>query len=611
VKIIGKLIFVFILLSSSFSTFGQCFGFLNEQFPSEIIEVHLEMSFERNREDLINKAKEDLKIKLRTEMSEKILSTVKSQTTSEVVETNNKFSSYFDSHVDIQSSSNLSYGNFSFCEDKSEKKVYGRFTINKSQLAKANYADCLSAIKGLSSEISAVYNSSNNVDASTYKKRLDMLASHKKTSIYLDPEIDVTSFDNYYDECQKSIAKLNQTQVQLHYEEEMGVVSDSLGLERFNYAIRTLRRLEKQFRNDPVIQEELQLAESKYKNKLKRDVALFESNSRYESALKEIDEYCALLSCENEIKELKTQIQMAYFDQVYVQLENAIIKGLESDIYRFKGQIDKLKDINLKKYIEIQNQCSDYERNKSIEQTESLFHQRDYQGAYNLLKELENTYGRTDSEITHLKKKVGSHIVHDMIKTEKKNRPFKYSFFLGTELFSNEILLDSVSNFQVTNWNFAYTGGIYKYYGLDKYSDHNSSRKVKYADCIGLKFTYLDYPSTFYTGVGDTSLQIRPNQSGLQFSLDGISARFLHYSFGVKYQDMGSFSANWNKPMEYCATLGLRIGIRKINWITDFGIRTKFEGQANFQISTGVYYRFDFKRKFNRRDRLEFRSKLK
>jgi hypothetical protein len=93
--------------------------------------------------------------------------------------------------------------------------------------------------------------------------------------------------------------------------------------------------------------------------------------------------------------------------------------------------------------------------------------------------------------------------------------------------------------------------------------------------------------------------------------LDGISARFLHYSFGVKYQDMGSFSANWNKPMEYCATLGLRIGIRKINWITDFGIRTKFEGQANFQISTGVYYRFDFKRKFNRRDRLEFRSKLK
>ena len=166
-KIIGKLIFVFILLSSSFSTFGQCFVFLNEQFPSEIIEVHLEMSFERNREDLINKAKEDLKIKLRTEMSEKILSTVKSQTTSEVVETNNKFSSYFDSHVDIQSSSNLSYGNFSFCEDKNEKKVYGRFTINKSQLAKANYADCLSAIKGLSSEISAVYNSSNNVDAST------------------------------------------------------------------------------------------------------------------------------------------------------------------------------------------------------------------------------------------------------------------------------------------------------------------------------------------------------------------------------------------------------------------------------------------------------------
>jgi hypothetical protein len=608
VKIIGKFIFVFILLSSTFSTFGQCFDFVNEKFPSEIIEVHLEMSFERNRED---KAKEDLKIKLRTEMSEKILSTVKSQTTSEVVETNNKFSSYFDSHVDIQSSSNLSYGNFSFCEDKSEKKVYGRFTINKSQLAKANYADCLSAIKGLSSEISAVYNSSNNVDASTYKKRLDMLASHKKTSIYLDPEIDVTSFDNYYDECQKSIAKLNQTQVQLHYEEEMGVVSDSLGLERFNYAIRTLRRLEKQFRNDPVIQEELQLAESKYKNKLKRDVALFESNSRYESALKEIDEYCALLSCENEIKELKTQIQMAYFDQVYVQLENAIEMGLETEIKRFKLQIDKLKDVNLKKYIEIQNKCTDYERNKHLEEAKVLVNQRNYQGAYDLLKGLENTYGKSDPGITQLKKKVGSHIVRDLLKQEKKNRPFNYSFQLGAELFSNEILLDSIRNFQVTNWNFAYSGGLYKMYNTAKYGDHNLGHKVKYADVIGLKFTYFDYPSTFYTGVGDTSLMVRSNQYAYQLCIDGLSARFLHYSFGVKYQDVNTLSKNWSKPSEYYGSLGLRIGIRKINWITDIGFRTQFEGQANFQVSTGLYYRMDFDRKFGRRDRLACKSKLK
>jgi hypothetical protein len=608
VKIIGKFIFVFILLSSTFSTFGQCFDFVNEKFPSEIIEVHLEMSFERNRED---KAKEDLKIKLRTEMSEKILSTVKSQTTSEVVETNNKFSSYFDSHVDIQSSSNLSYGNFSFCEDKSEKKVYGRFTINKSQLAKANYADCLSAIKGLSSEISAVYNSSNNVDASTYKKRLDMLASHKKTSIYLDPEIDVTSFDNYYDECQKSIAKLNQTQVQLHYEEEMGVVSDSLGLERFNYAIRTLRRLEKQFRNDPVIQEELQLAESKYKNKLKRDVALFESNSRYESALKEIDEYCALLSCENEIKELKTQIQMAYFDQVYVQLENAIEMGLETEIKRFKLQIDKLKDVNLKKYIEIQNKCTDYERNKHLEEAKVLVNQRNYQGAYDLLKGLENTYGKSDPGITQLKKKVGSHIVRDLVKQEKKNRPFNYSFQLGAELFSNEILLDSIRNFQVTNWNFAYSGGLYKMYNTAKYGDHNLGHKVKYADVIGLKFTYFDYPSTFYTGVGDTSVMVRSNQYAYQLCIDGLSARFLHYSFGVKYQDVNTLSKNWSKPSEYYGSLGLRIGIRKINWITDIGFRTQFEGQANFQVSTGLYYRMDFDRKFGRRDRLACKSKLK
>jgi hypothetical protein len=608
VKIIGKFIFVFILLSSTFSTFGQCFDFVNEQFQSEIIEVHLEMSFERNRED---KAKEDLKIKLRTEMSEKILSTVKSQTTSEVVETNNKFSSYFDSHVDIESSSNLSYGNFSFCVDQKNRKVYGRFTIDKLKLAKANYADCLSAVKGLKSEINAAYNSSSNVDASVYRKKLELLNSHMKTSIYLDPDIDVESFDDVHNDCQNVIAKLGQSQAQLHYEGEMGSVRDSLGMERYNYSIKTLRRLQKQFRNDPVIQQELESAELNYKVKLKRDVLLYESNSRYEMALKELDAYCSLLSCENEIKDMKVQLQLAYFDQIYVQLENAIEMGLETEIKRFKLQIDKLKDVNLKKYIEIQNKCTDYERNKHLEEAKVLFNQRNYQGAYDLLKGLENTYGKSDPGITQLKKKVGSHIVRDLVKQEKKNRPFNYSFQLGAELFSNEILLDSIRNFQVTNWNFAYSGGLYKMYNTAKYGDHNLGHKVKYADVIGLKFTYFDYPSTFYTGVGDTSLMVRSNQYAYQLCIDGLSARFLHYSFGVKYQDVNTLSKNWSKPSEYYGSLGLRIGIRKINWITDIGFRTQFEGQANFQVSTGLYYRMDFDRKFGRRDRLACKSKLK
>jgi hypothetical protein len=74
--------------------------------------------------------------------------------------------------------------------------------------------------------------------------------------------------------------------------------------------------------------------------------------------------------------------------------------GLETEIKRFKLQIDKLKDVNLKKYIEIQNKCTDYERNKHLEEAKVLFNQRNYQGAYDLLKGLENTYGKSDPGIT-------------------------------------------------------------------------------------------------------------------------------------------------------------------------------------------------------------------
>jgi hypothetical protein len=299
---------LFFVFLNVFSGYSQCITFLSENFPPEIIESHREISFERNKEVYINQAKEDLKARLRADMSEKILSTVKSETTSEVVEVNDKFTSYFDAQVDIQSSSNLSYGNFDFCIDEKSRKVYGRFTIDKLKLAKANYADCLSALKGLIAEVNAAYNSGASVDATVYKKELDLLNSQKKTSIYLDSEVDVSSFEALYPDCQNAIAKLSQSQVQLHYESEMGIVSDSLGMERYNYAIRTLRKLQKQFRNDPVIQEELSSAESNYRLKLKRDVLLYESNARYDMALKEIDAYCSLLSCENEIKEINLPI---------------------------------------------------------------------------------------------------------------------------------------------------------------------------------------------------------------------------------------------------------------------------------------------------------------
>jgi len=611
VKYFFSQITLIVALLSCIGARGQCYDFQNEHFSTDIIEVHLEVILEKKGPTYVKKAEADLKISLRREMSEKILSTVKSDTRSEVVEVNDEFSSYFDSHVDIQSASNLSYGTFSFCTDEKARRVFGRFTIDKLKLAKANYADCLSAIKGLNSEINAVYISSNSIDVSIYKRKLDDLNKHKNTSFYLNPETNVSEFDDYYNECQKAIAKLSKSQNQLYYEEKMGMVNDSLGVERYSFAIRTLRMLEKQFRNDPLIMQELESAEVNYKAKLKRDVLLYESNSRYEAALKEIDNYCALLSCENEIREMKTQLQLNYFDQIFVQLENAIEKGLETEIARFKVQIDKLKDVNIKKFIEIQNKCSDYERNKSIENTVTLYNQRDYQGAYNLLKELERTYGKTDSRITHLKKKVGSHIVRGMIKDEKHKRPFTYSLQLGTELFSNDILPGSFREIQISSVNFAYTAGLYKLYNFKKYSDHNSTRKVKSADFIGLKFTMFDYPSTFYTGLGDTAVVVRPNNYACQVGLDGISARFLHYSFGVKYQNLSTFESNWKRPNEYFGTLGIRVGIRKINWITDFGVRTQFQGKANFQISTGVYYRFDFNRKFGRRDRIECRSRLK
>ena len=603
-------VLVFVVLNGFFSR-AQCLTFLNDHFPPEIIESHREISFERNKEVYINKAKDELKVKLRADMSEKILSTVKSETSNGVVEVNDKFTSYFDAQIDIQSSSNLSYGNFDFCVDEKNRKVFGRFTIDKLKLAKANYADCLSALKGLIAEVNAVYYSGAGVDATVYKKELDLLNSQKKTSIYLDSEVDVSSFESLYPDCQNAIARLSQSQVQLHYESEMGIVSDSLGMERYNYAIRSLRKLQKQFRNDPVIQEELSSAEVNYKSKLKRDVLLYESNSRYDKALKEIDAYCSLLSCENEIKEMKLQLQRDYFDQIFVQLENAIEKGLEQEIDKFKVQIEKLKDVNLKSFIEIQNKCFEYERNKSLAQAKNLYNQRNYQGAYDSLKELEKSCGKSDSEIIRIKKKVGNHIVRGLIKNEKQTRPFNYALNLGADLFSNEVLLDSLSNFQVTNLNFAYSAGIYKLYNYGKYEDHNRGRKVKSADFIGLKFTYFDYPSTFYTGVGDT-IQALPSSNYLyQLGLDGISARFLHYSFGVKYQSMDNLGVNWNRPSEYYGALGIRLGVRKINWITDFGIRTQFKGRANFQISTGIYYRFDFNRKFGRRDRLACKARLK
>ncbi|MFM7721957.1 MAG: hypothetical protein ACKO7C_03030, partial [Bacteroidota bacterium] len=590
----GILIFP-LMVASQCSDF---YSFVKKDFE---IEVTGTKWVEKKNEESVQQAEQLLKTQLRKEMAEKIVVSVKTSMKNETEEFGRQFNSYFNEHVDISSNANISFGSFSFCFDRDNKKLYGRLTIDKEALASSNYADCTSNLKLLNNEIRAVIRSSNKVDAQKYTLRLNELNTQMRTSIYLKPDLDDSEYDDLNEDCNSMIAQLKSSQTQLKYEAEMSAIRDLLRAENYNEAIINLRKLQREYKDNEKIASELEMAMADYKLKVKREVVVLESNSKYEEALTQLDAYCSLITCESDFKSLKEELKKEYFNKLALSFEDALNKEVEADVVFYKKKLDQVQDVNFKKYSELVELYLVYERSKGLNEAEKLFHQRNYLESQKILLTLEKKYGKDISDLNHLKNKVEHKIFRQEVSKEKKNRAHTLAFQLGAQLFSNSNVVDSVGRYALKSGTFTYTGGLYVKHNFEKYNRRGKGYPVS-SDLIGIRLNYIDLPSTRLLPTVVDTLWSKPKEKfQVQLGVDGVAIRVFHYGFGAVYQSEMN-AINWSSPSSYYGTLGFRIPFGKLSWMTDAYIQTKFKGEAQFWFSSGLYWRMDFNRKFGRRD---------
>jgi hypothetical protein len=390
----------------------------------------------------------------------------------------------------------------------------------------------------------------------------------------------------------------------------MSTIRDLLRAENYNEAIINLRKLQREYRDNEKLASELEMAMADYKLKVKREVAVLESNSKYEEALTQLDLYCSLITCESDFKSLKEELKKEYFNKLALSFEDALSKEVEADVVFFKKKLDQVQDVNFKKYSELIELYLVYERSKGLHEAEKLFHQRKYDESQKILISLEKKYGKDVSELNHLKNRVEHKIFRQEVYKEKKNRAHTLAFQLGTQLFSNSNVVDSVGAFTLKSGTFSYSAGLYIKHNFEKYNRRGKGYPVS-SDLIGIRINYIDIPSTrLLPSVIDT-LWVKPAEKfQMHLGVDGVAIRVFHYGFGAVYKPELT-NINWSLPSAYYGTLGLRIPFGKLSWMTDAYLQTQFKGEAQFWFSTGLYWRMDFNRKFGRRDKLEIRAKMK
>lgn len=583
--------------------FGQsCEAFVQRRPASAShLEIIQSVPVKRKAKESFEEAHQELTKSLRLAMSEQIITEVKSTSTMIVTENDGVFNEYFGASTSTSSNTKLSFGEIEFCDDKENKECHGKYTVQREPLARAMMNECTNKLKALNAEIKGRTSGSNNQTSQPLRDKYNHLLSTFEAALYLDPLVNRDEWEDQQAIYSEAIGKLDNSYTQQQLKQQLQTAKDSLSVGKHFGAISILKRLMINFPEDESISEVFREAASNYLIRLHTDVAVHKSSGEFAVALAEIKKYCSVLNCGNDIQQLENQVRKAYFEAESDQLQSAIRFEEEKNAELHMKRLDGLANVDFQEYNELKESYLGLQRTIGMRKARNEFDQDKYKESYALLNELENSYGKRDSELRSLKKKV----MHAMFRKEvgivKKKKPHTWSFFFGIEGLTSDIELSNASQFSMSVLTFAYTGAIYKKFRYD------NAFQGKRSDFLGFRFRMIDRNSPIrWPGADTTTVLIKSVEPAFDLSIDGIGARIIHYSLGANY-DTGW---RWGSPNYYFLSLGLRIPFGPVSLMSDAILRATDYNQSSLLFSGSIQYRLDFNRKFGKKDKMKIRAEL-
>ncbi len=597
-------VFTFLILVSFVGLSQDCIDFEKPNSNNTLfIEIISSKKFEKNKEEQIQKLKDVLTKDLQILMSEAIFIEVSGETKHSVSESKGQFSEYFQSQIKIETSTEIGFASIDFCLDQKKKTLWGKYKINKKELASATFKKCTSRLTALNAEINGTIYSDRKIDVQPIKKKYEDINKDFNTAIYLDETLDLTDWNALLEIYNLEIGRLANSQDQVEFESDFENAKKLLKSGSYYDGIVQLNRLKIDYSNNTELVSTLETAYKDYEDQLFRELAEKKDQREYFKALEAISIYCSVATCDSKISDKKNEIRSLYFDDESDKFKLAIKFDEYDNVQKHKLVLDKLADVNPKAYEDICSEYNDYNIKIGMNQAISNKEQGNYWESYQTIKELENIYGKRDSELKKLKSQVEYRILREEVKKEKSTRAKTLSFWIGTDLYFNDILTDSIATYSVNTYMFSYSAGLYWKYRFEK--NYTTNYPVR-SDFIGIKARMVDNGSKAIIPGEQANTPIIKDgiKPSFDIALDGYTFRVMHYAFGVNVDN----NLNFSNPNYYQATLGFRLPLSIFSWNTDLNVRSQLQGEGYFFVSSGLHMRMDFNRKFNNKDKRKIKA---
>jgi hypothetical protein len=597
-------IFIFIFCALGGAHGQDCAEFNKTNAPSpEFIDVISSKAFEKKNEESIENAKELLKKDLQLQIAKTILTEVKVETKHMVQETNGQFSEFFQSQTKTETSASVSFATFDFCEDKKARIVWGKCRVNKLELGAATLQNCISKMTALNAEIQGIIISESKIDVQSLKKKYLTIYKDFQTAIHLNSDLNLEKWNSLIKIYNQEMGRLSNSQDQIDFETDFQIAKEKLKSSSYAEAISLLNKLKLDHFNNEELNRTLENAIIEYKAFVLRRAGEQKNQRDFAGALSTIATYCGLITCDEQVMQLREDLSKRYLVDEAEKFRKAIKFDEPLNVEKHKSNIDFYKEADRKLYEEVCEEYNDFHIKMGMKQVLANKAKREYWKAYGVINELENRYGKRDSELKKLKSQIQTRILRQEVRLEKSKRAKTMSIWLGSDLFSNGVLLDSMKRFEPSDYMFTYSFALYWKYKFEK--NYKRDYPVR-SDFLGVKFRILDYGSRALIDGNAAPKEDLPDPNKYAFDLgvDGYTFRVLHYGVSMNLNEDWRFSS----PNYYQLSLGFRLPLSIFSWVTDFNIRSQLKGEGYAFLSSGISLRFDCNRKFNRQDKLKIKA---
>jgi hypothetical protein len=559
--------------------------------------------------------KKQLTEQLKIELAEKISTRVSTETSHQVNETNRNFSERFISETKV--SSELQFGVLEpkICFDHNARELHGLISVPVEEVSLSIFNYCLAEMKKIKFELKAKLSSAvKDVDLKKVQKDIDFLSNNYTAAIQIDLEV-LQKIDEqeWNDLVEEVISLKTRMESDKSQSERKTSLAKALNLsetipqenENFKKAIQILNTLSV-VHSDSEVRDAKEIVKSSYLNFVTAKIETFNSQKRFDESLSLMSDFCANVPCEKDFISKRNEIEKKYFDFAFDLFQTHLKYKDKPNIEKYKSILDQLSSVDIKRYSEVQEDYIQFKIDEGKEQMMNHWDARRFNEAYNTLIKLENTYGVKTADLSRYKSKLKNRLYRIEAHGVKESRPKVYSIWLGSDVFGNEVVFDSINTYAVNQYYFSYSGGLYRKIKIAK-EPGKRGYPVR-SDFIGVRFRMRDYRSTTSYFISDSLAALnKPLQSfDFDIALDGIASRLIHYSVGLNVNE----KFDWDKPNFYFLTLGLRVPISNLSFIADITGQTLFDSHSSILISAGLHLRLDYKRKFNLADRRAVKTRL-